>query len=169
MKISALNGGLVVGVFYFAFMILDRVLSLIYGFNFQPFGPRMPFGFTVWGHIFNGSLAAFGLFLTFKLYDYGKERRMRFLQILVLGIAFTVGAIIPYVNDAAYIESRGLGNTIPAYVVANDLYLLLCGVLIFRIAKSTRKRATVLGMTFIIFLIIHFALYVPRFPEFYWS
>ena len=65
---------LVIGIFYFSFMILDIVLSLIYGFDFQPYGPYMPTGFTIWGHLLNGSAAAFGLFLTFKLYDYGKKR-----------------------------------------------------------------------------------------------
>jgi len=72
-KETAISALLVIGVFYFSFMILDRALSLIYGFNFQPYGPHMPLGFTFWGHIFNSSLAALGLFITFKLYNYGKE------------------------------------------------------------------------------------------------
>lgn len=160
---------LTLGVFYFSFMILDRVLSLIYGFNFQPFGPNMPPGFTFWGHIFNGSIAAFGLFLTFKLYDYGEEKKKPFLQILALGIFFIVGAIIPYLNDAQYIESQGMGNTIPIYVIANDLYVFMWGLLMFRIAESTKKKAIILGIMFIIFLLIHFAFYTPMFPEFYWS
>ena len=67
---------LVIGIFYFSFMILDRLLSLIYGFNFQPYGPYMPPGFTIWGHLLNGSAAAFGLFLTFKLYGYGEKKGM---------------------------------------------------------------------------------------------
>ena len=29
---------LVLGIFYFGFMNLDRLLSLRYGFNFQPYG-----------------------------------------------------------------------------------------------------------------------------------
>ena len=150
-------------------MILDRVLSLIYGFNFQPFGPHMPPGFTFWGHIFNGSLAAFGLFLTFKLYNYGEEKKKLFLQILALGIFFIIGAIIPYLNDAQYIESQGMGNTIPIYVIANDLYVFTWGLLMFRITKSTKKKAIILGIMFIVFLLIHFLFYAPMFPEFYWS
>jgi hypothetical protein len=105
----------------------------------------MPPGFTFWGHIFNGSLAALGLFLTFKLYDYGKEKKTLLLQILALGIFLTVGAIIPYMNDATHIESHGMGNTIPAYVIANDLYVFSWGLLTFRIAKSIKKKAIILG------------------------
>jgi len=65
---------LTIGIFYFSFMVLDRLLSIIYGFNFQPYGAHMPPGFTIWGHLFNGSMAALGLFLTFKLFDYGKKK-----------------------------------------------------------------------------------------------
>jgi hypothetical protein len=38
-KDSVVSALLTIGIFYFSFMILDRVLSLIYGFNFQPYGP----------------------------------------------------------------------------------------------------------------------------------
>jgi len=168
-KETAISALLVVGVFYFSFMILDRVLSLIYKFNFQPYGPHMPPGFTFWGHIFNGSLAALGLFITFKLYDYGKGKNKRFLQILALSIFFVIGAIIPYMNDAAYIESHGMGNTIPVYVIANDLYVFSWGLLTFKIAKSVKRKAITLAVMFSVFLFIHFALYIPMFPEFYWS
>ena len=160
---------LTLGVFYFSFMILDRALSLIYGFNFQPFGSYMPPGFTFWGHFFNGSLAAFGLFLTFKLYRYGEERKMLFLQVLALIFFFTVGAIIPYLNDAHYIASQGMGSTIPVYIVANDLYVFFWGLLMFRIVKPIKNKAIILGVMFVVFLLIHFVLYAPMFPEFYWS
>ena len=56
-----LNVFLVLGIFYFGFMNLDRMLSLFYGFNFQPYGEYVPRGFTYWGHLGNGSLAALGL------------------------------------------------------------------------------------------------------------
>ncbi|MEM2890620.1 MAG: hypothetical protein QW358_04735, partial [Candidatus Hadarchaeum sp.] len=36
---------------YFFFMILDRLLSVTFGFNFQPYGPQVPIGFPIWGHI----------------------------------------------------------------------------------------------------------------------
>lgn len=168
-KETAISASLVIGIFYFSFMILDRALSLIYGFNFQPYGPHMPPGFTFWGHIFNGSLAALGLFITFKLYDYGKEKNKRFLQILALSIFFVIGATLPYMNDAAYIESHGMGNTIPVYIIANDLYVFSWGLLMFKITRSIKKKAITLGVMFSVFLLIHFALYVPMFPEFYWS
>lgn len=168
-KETILQVVLTLGVFYLSFMILDRVLSLIYGFNFQPFGPGMPPGFTFWGHIFNGSIAAFGLFLTFKLYRYGEERKMLFLQFLALGVFFIIGAVIPYLNDAHYITSKGMGSTIPVYIIANDIYVFFWGLLMFRIVKSTKKKVMLLGMMFIAFLLIHFVLYAPMFPEFYWS
>ena len=44
----------------------------------------MPPGFTIWGHVFNGSMAALGLFLTFKLYDFGGKKGRWFLQDLAL-------------------------------------------------------------------------------------
>lgn len=160
---------LIIGVFYFSFMILDRVLSVMYGFNFQPYGTHMPLGFTIWGHILNGTMAAFGLFITFKLYDYGREKNMWHLQILALSIFFVIGAIIPYMNDAAHIQSHGMGNTIPQYMVANDLYVFSWGVLIFRVAKSIKMKVMTLTVIFIIFLVIHFAIYAPMFPDFYWS
>jgi len=88
---------------------------------------------------------------------------------LALGIYFTIGAIIPYMNDAAHLARHGAENTLPAYILANDLYVFWWGLLMFRMARSTRQRALIFGAMFTIFLVIHFAIYVPMFPEFYWS
>ncbi len=98
---------LIIGIFYLSFMVIDRLLSIIYGLNFQPYGPNMPTGFSVWGHILNGSAAAFGLFLTFKLFDYGGKKGRLFLQILALGIFFAVGALIPFMNNAEHLTQHG--------------------------------------------------------------
>ena len=160
---------LVIGIFYFSFMILDRLLSLIYGFNFQPYGPYMPPGFTIWGHLLNGSAAAFGLFLTFKLYGYGEKKGMWFLQVLALGIFFAVGAFIPFMNDAEHLTNHGQAATIPIYVIANDLYVFFWGLLTYRMARSIKTKAVVLSTLFFVFLILHFVFYAPMFPEFYWS
>ncbi len=98
---------LTIGILYFSFMVLDRLWSIIYGFNFQPYGAHMPPGFILWGYVFNGSIAALGLFLTFKLYGYGEKKGKRFLQVLALGIFFAVGALIPYMNDAEHLTKNG--------------------------------------------------------------
>ena len=71
---------LVLLIFYFGFMNLDRLLSLVYGFNFQPYGEYVPQGFTIWGHLANGSGAAAGLYLTFKLDEVGRIRGNRLIQ-----------------------------------------------------------------------------------------
>jgi len=160
---------LTIGIFYFSFMVLDRVLSIIYGFNFQPYGPNMPPGFTIWGHVLNGSAAALGLFLTFKLFDYGEKKRMWFLQVLALGIFFAVGAVIPFMNDAEHLTKNGQAATIPIYVIANDLYVFFWGLLTYRIARSIKTKAVLLSTLFSVFLIVHFVFYAPMFPEFYWS
>ncbi|MGQ9719134.1 MAG: hypothetical protein ACUVWK_04785 [Nitrososphaerales archaeon] len=122
-KKTVASAFLTIGIFYFSFMILDRLLSIIYGFNFQPYGSYVPPGFTIWGHIFNGSLAALGLFLTFKLFDYGRNKGTWFLQVLALTIFFVVGALIPFMADADHLAKIGQANTIPVYVVMNDLYV----------------------------------------------
>jgi hypothetical protein len=160
---------LVIGIFYFSFMILDRLLSIIYGFNFQPYGSYMPPGFTIWGHILNGSAAALGLFLTFKLYGYGEKKGKWFLQVLALAIFFAVGALIPFMNDAEHLTKNGQAATIPIYVIANDLYVFFWGLLTYRTARSIKTKAVVLSTLFFVFLIVHFVFYAPMFPEFYWS
>jgi len=160
---------LTIGIFYVSFMILDRLLSMLYGFNFQPYGPNMPPGFTIWGHIFNSSMAALGLFLTFKLFDYGGNRGMWFLQILALGIFFAVGVLIPFINDAEHLAKNGQAATIPIYVVANDLYVFWWGLLTYKLVRSIKVKAIVLSTLFFVFLILHFVFYAPMFPEFYWS
>jgi hypothetical protein len=160
---------LTIGVFYLSFLILDRLLSIIYGFNFQPYGAHMPAGFTIWGHILNGSAAALGLFLTFKLFDYGEKKGRWFLQVLALGIFFAVGAVIPFMNDAEHLTKNGQAGTIPIYVIANDLYVFFFGLLTYRIARSIKAKAIVLSTLFFMFLVVHFVFYAPMFPEFYWS
>lgn len=166
---SIVTALLTVGIFYFSFMILDRGLSLIYGFNFQPYGPWAPPGFTVWGHAANGSLAALGTYLTLRLYGYGERENRLYLQILALAIFAVVGAAIPYMNDAEHLIKNGAGATLPVYIVANDLYVFTWGLLSHRVLKSNRARAILLMFMGASFLFIHLFLYVPRFPEFYWS
>ena len=129
----------------------------------------MPLGFTFWGHIFNGSAAALGLFLTFKLYDYGKKKRVLYLRILPFLIYVAIGALIPYINDAQHLEKHGMGSTIPVYILANDLYVFLFGLLVYRVVKSNQMKSVLLVALFAAFLLIYFILYVPIFPEFYWS
>jgi len=160
---------LVIGIFYFSFMILDRVLSIIYGFNFQPYGSYAPPGFTFWGHIGNGSAAALGLFLTFKLYDYATKRRIIFLRILPFLIFAAVGALIPYFNDSEHLAKNNMSGTLPVYLLANDLYVFLTGMLAYRIARVNRVRVIVVAVMVVIFACVHFLVYAPMFPEFYWS
>jgi hypothetical protein len=160
---------LIIGIFYLSFMTLDRLLSIIYGFNFQPYGPNMPTGFTIWGHVLNGSAAALGLFLTFKLFDYGEKKGRRFLQVFALGIFFVVGALIPFMNDAEHLAKNGQASTIPIYVIANDLYVFFWGLLTYKLARPIKTKALVLSTLFFAFLIVHFIFYAPMFPEFYWS
>jgi len=160
---------LVIGLFYFSFMILDRLLSIAYGFNFQPYGPYVPPGFTIWGHAANGSLAALGLYLTFRIYDHGKRKESVGLQAVGLLIFGVIGAVIPYVNDAEHLVKNGAGSTLPVYLAFNDLYVFCVGVLAYRYAKSNRRRFFALAGLGFLFMIIHFGFYAGMFPEFYWS
>ena len=168
-KDSIVSALLTLGIFYFSFMTLDRTLSLIYGFNFQPYGPWAPPGFTIWGHAANGSLAALGTYLTFRLYSYGERENRPYFQILALAIFAVVGAVIPYMNDSEHLIKNGAGATLPVYIVANDLYVFTWGLLTHRILKPNRDKALLLLFMGISFLFIHIFLYVPRFPEFFWS
>jgi hypothetical protein len=135
-KDSIVTALLTLGIFYFSFMILDRSLSLIYGFNFQPYGPWVPPGFTMWGHAANGSLAALGTYLTLRLYGYGEQENRLYLQILALAIFAVIGAVIPYMNDAEHLIKNGAGATLPVYIVANDLYVFTWGLLSFSSTSS---------------------------------
>ena len=158
-----------VGIFCLAFMVLDRSLSLIYGFNFQPYGEYAPPGFTYWGHIANGSAVALAFYLVFKVYDYGKRNDNLFLKILPFIIYFIIGGLIPYFNDASHLEKHGMAHTLPLYIAGNDLYLFLFGVLVYKVARSVVLKIVLLLAMFAAFLAIHFLLYAPAFPEFYWG
>jgi hypothetical protein len=160
---------LVIGLFYFSFMILDRLLSLAYGFNFQPYGPYVPPGFTIWGHAANGSMAALGLYITFRIFDHGKSRGSVGLQVLGLLFFFVIGAVIPYVNDAEHLVKNGAESTLLVYIAFNDLYVFGVGVLAYRYTKTNRRRLLALAGLGFLFLIIHFGFYARMFPEFYWS
>jgi hypothetical protein len=129
----------------------------------------MPRGFTIWGHVFNGSIAALELFFTFKLYDFGGKKGRRFLQDLALCIFFAVGALIPFMNDAEHLTKNGQAATISIYVIANDLYVFFWGLLPYRMPRSIKAKAVVLSTLFFVFLMVHFVFYALMFPEFYWS
>ena len=160
---------LVLLIFYFGFMNLDRLLSLIYGFNFQPYGDYVPRGFTVWGHLANGSMAAMGLFLTFKLDEIGRKRGNRLIQYIGYVIYAVIGAYIPYMNDAEHLANHGAAGTLILYLIANDLYVFGMGYLAYRAADTNRKRVIAVAVLGAVFLVVHFMFYAPRFPEFYWS
>lgn len=160
---------LVLLIFYFGFMNLDRILSLVYGFNFQPYGEYVPSGFTLWGHLANGSGAAAGLYLTFKLDEIGRKRGNRLIQYIGYVIYGVIGAYIPYMNDAEHLANHGAWDTLIPYLIANDLYVFGLGYLAYRTADTNRKRMMAVIVLAFFFLVIHFLFYAPRFPEFYWS
>ena len=159
---------LILCVYCLSFMILDRTLSIYYGFNFQPYGDYAPTGFPVWGHFLNGSAAALGAFLVFKLYDYGEKKGKFYISALSILFLLLIGAVIPYSNDIEHLIKNGAESTVVSYVIFNDLYVLFWGVLMYRISKTNQGKLLVLGILLIVFLCIHHFLYLPRFPEFYW-
>ncbi len=157
------------GIFYFGFMNLDRLLSLVYGFNFQPYGEYVPRGFTYWGHLANGSIAATALFLTFKLADYGGTRGNKIIQCSGYVFSAFIGAYIPYMNDSQHLIKNGVGHTLIPYLIANDVYVFLMGWTAHRYCNTVRKKATAFTILLAVFLVLHFIFYAPMFPEFYWS
>ena len=159
---------LILCVYCLSFMILDRILSVVYGFNFQPYGEFAPKGFAIWGHLFNGAAAALGAFLTFWCYDYGKRRDKPIIQICAILFLLTIGAIIPYLNDYEHLAKNGSENTLLIYLIFNDLYVFTWGLLMYIVAKSQLTKLYILIALAIIFLFVHFVLYLPQFPEFYW-
>jgi hypothetical protein len=160
---------LTVGIFCLSFMVLDRGLSLVYGFNFQPYGPYAPVGFTYWGHIGNGSIVALVMFLVFRIYDYGRRRGNLFLKVIPFVAYFIIGALVPYFNDAAHLAKHGALDTLPLYLAANDLYLFIFGLLVYRLARSIKLKLLLLVVMLVAFGVVHFVFYVPAFPEFYWG
>jgi len=159
---------LILCVYCLSFMILDRILSLVYGFNFQPYGEFAPKGFPIWGHFFNGGAAALGAFCTFWCYDWGKKKNKPIIQIGAILFILTVGAIIPYLNDYEHLAKNGKENTLLIYLIFNDLYVFTWGFLMYIVAKSKLAKLYVLISLIAIFLFIHFVLYLPQFPDFYW-
>lgn len=155
---------------YFFFMILDRVLSLVYGSNFQPYGPSVPPGFTIWGHMFNGSMALLGVWAWLKLWELGGRIKYKWvLRVAVTLVALVPMLWIPYNNDADYLVRLGHGNTIPLYMVVNAAYVWGAGIVTLKQFTTTKRRIILLLCLFAAFLFVHFVLYAPRFPEFRWT
>ncbi len=155
---------------YFFFMILDRVLSVVFGFNFQPYGSHVPPGFTLWGHLANGSMAIFGVWAMLKIWDVaGRSRHPAILRAADIALFLPIFLWIPYNNDATHLISHGYGYVIPLYAVANAIYVVGAGVAILRLVTSPKWRLALLGGLFATFLLVHFALYAPMFPEFQWT
>ncbi len=155
---------------YFIFMILDRALSLIFGFNFQPYGAHVPPGFTLWGHLFNGSMAIFGVWVMLKIWGISERSGYRwFIRAAVVVLGFSIGLWMPYNNDASYLISRGVGDVIPLYTLGNAIYVLGAGVVTLRLFSTKRRKAAFLIVLLLTFLFVHFFLYAPMFPEFQWT
>lgn len=159
-----------IAAMYFFFMILDRLLSVIFGYNFQPYGAYVPAGFTLWGHLFNGALAIFGVWVWLKLLELVARRRHPWIfGLAVSAVAMLPMFLIPYSNDADHLIRHGSGSVVPLYVLANAAYVAVAGVVILKLLKSTKWRLVFLLGLFAAFLLIHFLLYAPMFPEFQWT
>ena len=52
-------------------------------------------------------------------------------------------------------------------MLTNDLYIFLADVLVYRVARSNRIKAIVVVVMSVIFICIHFFIYMPMFSEFY--
>ncbi|MEM2885320.1 MAG: hypothetical protein QXF24_04440 [Thermoproteota archaeon] len=94
---------------------------------------------------------------------------MLFLRAFAIGTSLAVCALIPYMADSEHLAKNGQAATIPIYVAANDLYVFWRGLMTHKLLKSVRAKAIALGALFLSFLMVHFALYAPMYPEFYWS
>jgi hypothetical protein len=154
---------------YFFFMLLDRLLSLVFGSNFQPY-IGVPPGFTIWGHLFNGSLALLGVWVWLKLWELaGRNKYKWILRAAVTGVTLIPALWVPYNNDANYLVTLGHGNLILPYMIGSAMYVWGAGIVIFRGVKSTRRRLIFLACLFATFLFVHFVLYAPMFPGFQWT
>jgi hypothetical protein len=154
---------------YFFFMILDRLLSVAFGHNFQPYGSYVPPGFTVWGHLFNGSLAVFDVWAWLKLLGRaGRSKRPWPWRAVVTAVLMVPAFLIPYGNDAEYLTKLGFGGAIPLYVMANAAYVVLAGIVSLKLARSKWGAALLLALL-AAFLLFHFIVYAPMFPEFQWT
>ncbi|MEM4201672.1 MAG: hypothetical protein QW786_00475, partial [Candidatus Hadarchaeum sp.] len=112
------------------FMIFDRLLSVTFGFNFQPYGPQVPIGFPIWGHILDGSLAIFAVWLWMKVLERaGGVKHSRLLKVITTLIIMIPFFLIPYVADSQHLIKNGLEGMIPFYVLANVAYVFWPGLL----------------------------------------
>jgi len=158
-----------VAAMYLFFMILDRLLSVVFGYNFQPYGPYVPAGFTIWGHLFNGTLAIFDVWLWLKLLERaGRSSHPWLLRVIATAATMFPPFFIPYAGDAEHLIKNGSGGVIPLYVIANAAYVVLAGVATLKLIKPKWRMVFLLGL-FAAFLVLHFVIYAPMFPEFQWT
>jgi hypothetical protein len=87
----------------------------------------------------------------------------------VLALFAPILLLIPYINDANYIISHGRGETLPLYVAANAVYVFAFAATILKVPSTWTQRLIFLGSLFAAFLVVHFTLYLPMFPEFQWT
>jgi hypothetical protein len=165
---KVLSALLILAVFYFSFMILDRFLSLIYGINMQPYEDNYPTGFAIWGHLINGSAAAIVLYSLFRLYDFGKAKGSKGLRFLAVAVIIFLLTVIPYSGDASYMIDDGLGGLVVFHVIFNALYVFFWGLLLFKLKTAIKQQMVILIVMIVAFLLIHYLLYAPSFPEFRW-
>jgi len=155
---------------YLLFLILDRSLSLVFGYNFQPYGPYVPQGFTVWGHLVNGTIAISVMWVWLKLLSIARQRKYGLvLGSLATAVWLFIACLVPYTGDAEHLIKNGSGAVLPWYVAANAAYLSIAGIVILKLVKKTKWRLVFLLALFAAFLLIHVLLYAPMFPEFQWT
>ncbi|MEM2890619.1 MAG: hypothetical protein QW358_04730, partial [Candidatus Hadarchaeum sp.] len=112
--------------------------------------------------------AIFAVWLWMKVLERaGGVKHSKLLKVITTLIIMIPFFLIPYVADSQHLIKNGLEGMIPFYVLANAAYVFLAGIVTLVVVR-TRWRLVLLSGLFLAFLFLHFVLYVPMSPDFYW-
>lgn len=152
---------------YFGFLIIDRLLSIIFNSNYIPVEGVLPYT-PIWFQILTSGLTALGL--VWLLYFLPKCYAKRWLKALFVGaeIILLCGLGIPI--EAPFLESHGTSfwSFFPIFWILTIITMI--GPFALAVwAKTAKRMIAVISGLAVAFAIVHWVFYNPMFPEFSWA
>lgn len=151
---------------YFGFLIIDRLLSIIFDSNYIGIVHVLPYS-PIWFQIFTSAALVTGL--AWLLYFFPKYFAPYWLKTLCIGVMIIMMCGLGIPIEAPFIEQHGTTFWTFFPILWALTIVTIIGPFVLAIWARTAKReiAVIIGLA-VIFGIIHWGFYNPMFPEFSW-
>ena len=149
---------------FFANLILDRLLSIIFSKNFAPYENIPPF-YPIW-FVLGNVLGVLVFVIAWWYWDYSKKWMKGIIVVILILFIIALGTFAEW--NKPEILNLDFWEFMPVLWIL--MIVLFFGVFVLSTkAKSIISKVGLIVIFFIIFAVVHWGFYLPMFPGFNWA